>query len=472
MKDHIIICGLGEVGFQVFTLLQRASFPVTVIANKTHAEWIWQIERSGNCFIAGDARDDNLLLEAGIQTANTILTLTNDDHVNLSIAVDAKKLNPSVKIISRIYDTELGDLVSKVFDIEQVFSTSELAAPLFSKNITNKKIFGKFILGNKEYLVTETDTKPQKQAIILHKKNNIALVAKAKRITNNKSHILKFNYLFRNPIYVFFRRFILIFLFIILFSTILLSYIMPLSLTNAIYFVIATITSVGYGDINFLHSTNAIKYFGCILMLTGTTILAVLFSAITEMIILKRLPNIAGGLAVPKKNHVIIIGANRVGIRVVTNLIEDSIPTVVIEDKERFPVDISQQTSVVNGNPSSINTLISANVKRAKAIVAVTEDDIKNLSIGLAAKKLNSTVIELMKINTTQIRGNLKKVLADTNIFSVPFIASPYFVAAIMQEQILFALEWHNTIIYLSNDNGNIKIGTLSLEESSGYGPK
>jgi Trk K+ transport system NAD-binding subunit len=467
VKDHIIICGLGEIGFQVFTLLQRAGIKVAVIANKTHAEWIWQIKRSGNLFFSGDARDDNVLIESGIQNAKAILTLTNDDHVNLSIAVDAKKLNPAIKIISRIYDTELGNLVSRAFDIDQVFSTSELAAPIFSENISHQKILGKFKLGEKSYVVTETSNKPKKQMMTLYETHDINLVAKPVKTRKSKSSLFKFNrYIFRNPVYGFFSRFLVILFFIILFSTLLLSYAMPLSLTNAVYFVIATITSVGYGDINFLHTTDALKYFGCLLMLTGTTILAVLFSTITEMIILKRLPNIAGGFPVPKKDHVIVIGANRVGTRIMNHLIADSIPTVVIEDVVRFPVDISRQTSVVNGNPSSINTLSSANIKNAKAVVAVTEDDIKNLSIGLAAKKLNSSIIELMQINNIQIRGNLKQELAATNIFSVPFIASPYFVAAIMQTQIIFAIEWRNILLYISNDNGSIQINSIFLHDT------
>lgn len=471
MKDHIIICGLGEIGFQIFTLLQRAGIQTAIISQKTHAEWIWEIEQSGNIYLTGDARDDNVLLEAGIKNAKALLTLTNDDHVNFSIAMDAKKLNPTIKVVSRIYDTDLGNLVSDAFDIEQVFSTSELAAPIFSRNITHTDthIVGQFVFDKKTYIVHETKKMIQPGEIILEASPESSLIANpVKPIEKKDSFFKTLNLaLFRKPVFVFFSRFLIIFSLIVLFSAVYLSHAMPLSITNAIYFVVTTVTSVGYGDINFLQSSTVLKYFGCLLMLTGTAILAVLVSATTEMLILKRLPKVAGGFRVPKKDHVIVIGANRIGNRIINNLVAASLPVVIIEDdNECFPEDISRHTAVVKGSPRSADTLHRTNIKNARAIIAVTPDDIENLSIGLAGKKLNSRIIELMQINNTQIRGNLKKTLDAATLFSVPFISSPYFIAAIFAPKILFAIEWHGKIIYLSNDNEKIKMDSIALNSS------
>jgi Trk K+ transport system NAD-binding subunit len=465
MRDHVIICGLGEIGFHVFTLLQRAGIQTTIISNRTHEEWIWQIQHSGNIFIYADARDDNVLLEAGIKEAKALIVLTNNDHVNFSIAIDAKKLNANIKIISRIYDTELGNLVAEAFGIEQVFSTSELTSSLFINNLTDKKILGQFLLNDKLYVISETSKDFPDKVMLLEKINNLKLIAEPVPVVEKKPSKSKIRNIFRNPNFIFFGRFLTVIFFITLFSTLLIAYAMPLSIINAIYFVITTITSVGYGDLNFLQASVGLKLFGCLLMLTGTTILAVLFSLITEIIIIKRLPNLVGGFPVPKKNHVILIGANHVGIRIINHLVERSAPTVSIESQnEHFPEDISRQTSIVSGNPSSTNTLRCANIQNAKAIIAVTKNDIENLSIGLAAKKLNPNIIELIQINSTQIGEGLKKALTLTNIFSAPFITAPYFVAATMKPQIIFAIEWQNKLVYISSNNQEIMINSISLQ--------
>jgi Trk K+ transport system NAD-binding subunit len=471
MKDHVIICGLGNIGFHVFELLNRAGVSVAVISDKTHAEWVWKIEQSGGLFLQGDARDDNLLLDAGVNEAKAILALTSQDRINLSIAVDAQKLNPKIKIISRIYDTDLGNLVAATFDIEQVFSTTELAAPLFYNSVSGETILGQFAFNGECFSVVEEQAKTLENASykVLANIDQTYLLAKPfNRSKKKKSTFLKFlrhYYSMRTPVFMFFRRFLLILLGIILASTFFLAWAMPLSFVNALYFVIATVSSVGYGDINFYHSTTSLKYFGCLLMLTGTAIIAILFSAVTEMVISRKLPNLVGGRPMPRKNHIIVVGGDHIGTRIVNALIEEGMPVVVIENDlhGRFQEDIASQIAIVSGNPKSANTLLRANILSAKALLAVTKDDIENLSISIAAKKLNPNVTEITQINNTKIGGSLQEALSLTKVVSTPYVASPYFVAAVFHPNVIFAIEWKNKIIYLSNDKGEIKIDSILL---------
>ncbi len=470
MKDHIIICGLGNVGFHVFELLQRAGIQVAVISEKTHEEWAWQVKQSGGLFFHGDARDDNLLLDAGIKDAVAILALTNQDKVNLSIAVDAQKLNPKIKIISRIFDTELGNLVAGAFDIQQVFSTSELAAPVFAHSITREKVLGQFDFNGKTYLVSEESVKdPPANVMSLIAENDRQLIADSPIKTKVKiSPVLKFlhkYYNLRTPAFVFFQRFIIILFAIIWISTFFLSWAMSLSFTNALYFVIATVSSVGYGDINFLNSPDHLKYFGCILMLTGTAIIAILFSAVTEIFLANKLPNITGGRPTPKKNHAIVVGAGHIGSRIVCSLLESGMPVVIIEKdaNDAYPEDVVRQVSLVKGNAKSEDTLVRANIKHSKVIFAITDDDIENLSISIAAKKMNPTIIEVSQINNTKIGGTLQRTLSLASVVSVPNIAAPYFVAAIYQPDIIFAIEWHSKIIYGYQKDDKLQVSTLKL---------
>jgi Trk K+ transport system NAD-binding subunit len=468
MKSHVIICGLGELGFHVFELLERAGIQVAVISNRTHAEWAWQIEKSGGLVFQGDARDDNLLLDAGIQEAKAIIALTNQDRVNLAIAVDAKKLNPNIIVISRIFDSDLGNLVADAFDIQQFFSTSEIAAPVFSNGLIGKHVLGQFCFQNKTFLVYEDGLKKDDDFLLANQGEDSLIAKPVKKIKKKKFSPFKkiyqrFN--FRAPIFTFFQRFLMLLLIIILASSFFLAWAMPLSFTDALYFVIATVSSVGYGDINFLKSSDALKYFGCLLMLTGTAIIAILFSSVTEMILLKKIPNIVGGRPIPKKNHVVLIGSNHIGLRIVSSLIDEGIPLVIIENdpNDRYPEDIARQVALVNGNPKSNNTLLRANIKSASAILSVTKDDIENLSISIAAKKINPNITEITQINNTKIGGNLKNVLSLTSVISVPLIAGPYFLAAIFSPKVIFAIEWHNRIIYLSEIDGKMKSHSIPL---------
>ena len=60
------------------------------------------MREDGVTLFPGDAADRRLLERAGIHRVSTVLLTTNDDAVNIYLAVFCRKLNPSVRIVSRI----------------------------------------------------------------------------------------------------------------------------------------------------------------------------------------------------------------------------------------------------------------------------------------------------------------------------------------------------------------------------------
>ncbi len=239
---------------------------------------------------------------------------------------------------------------------------------------------------------------------------------------------------------------------------------MSLPFIDALYFVTTTVTTVGYGDFNFSHSAAWLKLFGCLLMLSGAAALAILFSSITEIILTNKLPSILGGRLVPRKNHVIVVGSGHIGHRLVTNLVEDKFSIVVVEDdtRGRYAEDLKRQVALVDGNPRSSNTLARANVKKAKAIIVITEDDVENLSVSLAARKLNPAIINIVQVFNSRLAEKLQTALSLNKVLSVSSIAAPYYAAAVFGEKILLALTWENQLIFISEDLDDKEISASS----------
>ena len=229
---------------------------------------------------------------------------------------------------------------------------------------------------------------------------------------------------------------------------------MALNFIDALYFVTTTVTTVGYGDYNFSHSSSHIKLFGCILMLTGAAAIALLFSSITEIILSKKLPGILGGRPVPRKNHVIVVGGGPVGHKIISLLLEQKVPLVIIEgdESDRYADDINRRVALVHGSLGSDDTLKRARVEKAKAIIVITEDDVKNLSVSLAAKKLNPSIINIIHVYSATLGKRLQSALSLNKVFSIPNITAPYFAAALYGKEILLALEWQNQLIFLSRE--------------------
>lgn len=103
MKNHLIVCGIGEIGIHIVEELFKIRKEFVVIeANSVSIE---------NCkfqgkipIIEGDATDDDTLIAAGIENAAGIISSLHSDKDNLFITVSARQLNPSIRIVAHAID--------------------------------------------------------------------------------------------------------------------------------------------------------------------------------------------------------------------------------------------------------------------------------------------------------------------------------------------------------------------------------
>ena len=101
LKNHVIICGYGRNGSQAVTVLKKHKQPFLVVENNPNA--IEEIKRHNPelLLVVGDATHDEVLEEAGIQTAQALITTLPSDSNNLFVVLSARAVNSSIKIISR-----------------------------------------------------------------------------------------------------------------------------------------------------------------------------------------------------------------------------------------------------------------------------------------------------------------------------------------------------------------------------------
>ncbi len=105
LSDHLIVCGSGRTGLHVTEELLRAGQKVVVI--RRDKERLDALARKhGESFIGllGDATDDDVLRDAGVERASGLVTALKQDQDNLFVALSARQLNPGLRIVSRAND--------------------------------------------------------------------------------------------------------------------------------------------------------------------------------------------------------------------------------------------------------------------------------------------------------------------------------------------------------------------------------
>jgi Trk K+ transport system NAD-binding subunit len=128
---HVIICGLGSIGFRTVEELRRYGEQVVVIERDAGNRFVRAARRLGAAVIVGDAGVNEVLREAHAATSRAVIAATDDDLTNLAIALLVRELRPNQRIVLLLADPQLATMLREAADIRYALSVPMLAAPAF-----------------------------------------------------------------------------------------------------------------------------------------------------------------------------------------------------------------------------------------------------------------------------------------------------------------------------------------------------
>jgi voltage-gated potassium channel len=159
-SGHVIVCGLGRDGYRVVEQLLSFGEDVVGIERNEQGQFLDPIRDLGVPVIISDARRPGSLSKAGVERATAVVICTEDDLINLIIALEARELNPDVRVVMRMFDAELTKKMEKVFGINAAFSTSALAAPVLAAAVTRTDVTLSFYVDDALLNVSEVLIQP------------------------------------------------------------------------------------------------------------------------------------------------------------------------------------------------------------------------------------------------------------------------------------------------------------------------
>ena len=131
LRGHAIVCGLGTVGYRIGTELLAAGIDVCGV-DLDEGLGLARARSAGIAAAIGDAAQASTLRSLGVQDAEYLFCVTDNDVANLEAALVARAENPALRIVLRLFDADLAGRVERVAGLGVSRSVADLAAPAFA----------------------------------------------------------------------------------------------------------------------------------------------------------------------------------------------------------------------------------------------------------------------------------------------------------------------------------------------------
>lgn len=491
---HMIVCGQDTLAYrlavELTTLYGRH---VTVVVRSAREDQGPQIaalatERRLPVRVVEAAEvTAAVLADAGVRRAAALALAGNDDQANIQTALRARRLNPGVRLVLRLYNRRLGDRVGQLLDrtaarngttaapeaSTTVLSTSATAAPaLVSAAVSGHPAVvhvdgrllraaelapGDHAEGTELATLALLPPGDRNRPPALLPPDGTAVAEGGRRLvlellgqpeeTRRRRRLPGLSGL---PLAALFSRRLRL----------------ALGSLTALLAAFAGLTSALTGQ-NPLHTaylavldviaiadpatadTPARKVLQILTALSGLLLMPLLTALALEALgtfraatALRRPPRGVSG-------HVVVLGLGKVGSRVLDRLYELGLPVVCVEaDPTARGVARARAygVPVVLGDATQDGVLEAARVGRARAMLALTRNDSINLEAALAARESNPDLRVVMGLFDDDFAGDVYRALrdsypdAETRSHSVSFLSAPAFASAMMGRQVLGAV--------------------------------
>lgn len=176
------------------------------------------------------------------------------------------------------------------------------------------------------------------------------------------------------------------------------------TLPQALYFTVVTMSTVGYGDI--LPKSDNARLFVISLIVLGLSVFLTSLTAVIGPLVQGRLSRIIEPRRKRMKrvNHFIITGAGPLAQNTVRELLQRDRSVVVIVEDENTRFD---EAEIVVGDATDLEVLRKAGAETADSVLALSDDDAENAFVILALRELHT---DAKKIAAVSRRKNLERV--------------------------------------------------------------
>lgn len=469
----IIVVGVNDLALRVCEELCATSGHEVLVLWEPHPQAETAVRSMGAEF-AGHAPNEYTSLElVGVRDATCIIPVSEDDRLNLQVALKARDINPNIRIVLRQFNRALGRKIEQNLPNCTAISPATHAAATYAAAAvdpacnyavqfpaTTGPLVGfserkAFDFGLDDCTVADAERRLSVRVVAVNgrvapdaaemirredtvvacghlSKLHDAWPRRAQARTSHRRARTSVRDLLRAAARV---EPLLLYTFAVgtfIYAAASAYFAAELHLTvlEALYFVAATMFTVGYGDITPLTRHGSWVSIGAAIAImgVGVTLGGVFIATISSA--LNRAQQIAlrGLRHIRAEDHVVVCGAGNVGTRIIDFLLEMEQRVIVIEPRPSALIvehARSRRIELLASDATDDQVLGFCDLARAQALVAVTDSDTANLEAALGAMAYSSDVHVVMRIHDPQFSRSVARNFRIGKSFSASDLTAP-----------------------------------------------
>lgn len=153
------------------------------------------------------------------------------------------------------------------------------------------------------------------------------------------------------------------------------------------------------------------------------------------------------------RNHIILVGLGKAGLRIARELqmLKEPFVAVELDPEGEFVHELQDEdVPVIFGDARQKKVLEKAGLAHARAIILATDDDLANLDAALTAREVKPEVKVVMRLFDDTLARKVTKAF-DLKAISISQVSAPAFVAAATDRHVLHAFELDGKMIHVAD---------------------
>ena len=345
-----------------------------------------------------EAPDEDAVREALGRRVDRVAVVSRADAVALRVALMVRSLDADVPLLVTIFEPTVADQVREAIPPCTVTSMADIVAPSIAGPCIAEDLIA-VREGDPPVGIKETADGIEEVSLTPPSRHRVRALAHAIVRPYDKSAAL-----------MLWGALGLVFM--LLLETAVLVAALEEHPIDALYGSAKTLVTVDPAD-GVRNGPKSVKLFLTITMLIALVLEAAFTAGLVNRLIDRRLTGLLGRRAVPREDHVVVVGLGQLGLRLCIVLRRCGVPLVAIDDREDGEnVGLARELKlpVVIGRGADPSVLRRLSLRNACALAAVTDDDLENLSIAMTARSINPDLRIVLRAGDGRIANETRSL--------------------------------------------------------------